>query len=153
MDKRLRMTTAILFNLKVLKLYSWDNFFFNKLNELREIELTTIKKIFAFRNSNQTLFWLSPIMSTIATIGAYEYLNKDRQIENIFVSLGVLNSLQEPIRAIAMIYTSFLETLISLKRIQRFLNQEDIQNENVITNDEKTKSEGIAVKIEKGTMQ
>jgi ABC-type multidrug transport system fused ATPase/permease subunit len=51
-DKRLRMTTAILFNLKVLKLYSWDHFFFNKLNELREIELTTIKKIFSFRNWN-----------------------------------------------------------------------------------------------------
>ena len=151
MDKRLRMTTAILFNLKVLKLYSWDNFFFNKLNELREIELTTIKKIFAFRNSNQTLFWLSPVMATIATIGAYEYLNDERHIENIFVSLGVLNSLQEPVRAIAMIYTSFLETLISLKRIQRFLNQEDVQNDRIITNDEKTINEGIAVKIEKGT--
>ena len=151
MDKRLRLTTAILFNLKVLKLYSWDNFFFNKLNELREIELTTIKKIFSFRNSNQTLFWLSPVMSTIATIGAYEYLNKETHIENIFVSLGTLNSLQEPIRAIAMIYTSFLETLISLRRIQRFLHQEDVLNDRVITNDEKTKSEGIAVKIEKGT--
>ena len=151
MDKRLRLTTAILFNLKVLKLYSWDNFFFNKLNELREIELTTIKKIFSFRNSNQTLFWLSPVMSTIATVGAYEYLNKERHIENIFVSLGVLNSLQEPIRAIAMIYTSFLETLISLRRIQRFLNQEDVQNDRIITNDENTKNEGIAVKIEKGT--
>ena len=151
MDKRLRMTTAILFNLKVLKLYSWDNFFFSKLNELREVELTTIKKIFSFRNSNQTLFWLSPVMTTIATIGAYEYLNKDRQIENIFVSLGVLNSLQEPVRAIAMIYTTFLETLISLKRIQKFLNQEDIQNERIITDDEKTKNEGIAIKIEKGT--
>ena len=151
MDKRLRMTTAILFNLKVLKLYSWDGFFFNKLNELREIELNTIKKIFSFRNSNQTLFWLSPVMATIATIGAYEYLNDDTQIENIFVSLGVLNSLQEPVRAIAMIYTSFLETLISLRRIQRFLNQDDIQNDRVITDDEKMKSEGIAVKIEKGT--
>ena len=151
MDKRLRMTTAILFNLKVLKLYSWDNFFFNKLNELREIELNTIKRIFSFRNSNQTLFWLSPVMATIATVGAYEYLNDERQIENIFVSLGVLNSLQEPVRAIAMIYTSFLETLISLRRIQRFLNQEDVQSDKVITDDEKTKSEGIAVKIEKGT--
>ena len=113
MDKRLRMTTAILFNLKVLKFYSWDNFFFNKLNELREIELNTIKRIFSFRNSNQTLFWLSPVMATIAKVGAYEYLNDERQIENIFVSLGFLNSLQEPVRAIEMIYTSFLETLIS----------------------------------------
>ena len=90
-------------------------------------------------------------MTTIVTIGAYESLNTERHIENIFVSLGVLNSLQEPVRAIAMIYTTFLETLISLKRIQRFLRQEDVQNERVITNDEKTKSEGIAVKIEKGT--
>ena len=126
MDKRLRMTTAILFNLKVLKLYSWDDFFYDKLNELREEELTTINKIFNFRNSNQTVFWLSPIMTTIVTIGAYEYLNKETQIENIFVSLGVLNSLQEPVRAIAMIYTSFLETLISLRRIQKFMNQENI---------------------------
>ena len=46
-------------------------------------------------------------MTTIVTIGTYEYLNKETQIENIFVSLGVLNSLQEPIRAVAMIYTAF----------------------------------------------
>ena len=151
MDKRLRMTTAILFNLKVLKLYSWDDFFFDRLNDLREIELNTIRKIFNFRNSNQTVFWLSPIMTTIVTIGAYEYLNKETQIENIFVSLGVLNSLQEPVRAIAMIYTSFLETLISLKRIQKFMNQENIREENIITNDEKTKEEDIMIKIENGT--
>ena len=151
MDKRLRMTTAILFNLKVLKLYSWDDFFFDRLNDLREIELNTIRKIFNFRNSNQTVFWLSPIMTTIVTIGAYEYLNKETQIENIFVSLGVLNSLQEPLRAIAMIYTSFLETLISLKRIQKFMNQENIKEENIITNDEKTKEEDIMIKIENGT--
>ena len=151
MDKRLRLTTAILFNLKVLKLYSWDEFFFGKLNQLREIELETITKIFSFRNSNQTLFWLSPVMTTIATVGAYEYLNKDRQIENIFVSLGVLNSLQEPVRAIAMIYTSFLETLISLRRIQRFLRQEDVQKNAVILNDPKMDNEGLSIKIEKGT--
>ena len=151
MDKRLRMTTAILFNLKVLKLYSWDDFFFDRLNDLREIELSTIRKIFNFRNSNQTVFWLSPIMTTVVTIGAYEYLNKETQIENIFVSLGVLNSLQEPVRAIAMIYTTFLETLISLKRIQKFMNQEDIKPENIITNDEKTKEDDIMVKIENGT--
>ena len=151
MDKRLRMTTAILFNLKVLKLYSWDDFFFDKLNDLREEELTTINKIFNFRNSNQTVFWLSPIMTTIVTIGAYEYLNKETQIENIFVSLGVLNSLQEPVRAIAMIYTSFLETLISLRRIQKFMNQENIEEEKIITNDEKTKGEEIMIKIENGT--
>ena len=151
MDKRLRMTTAILFNLKVLKLYSWDDFFFDRLNDLREIELSTIRKIFNFRNSNQTVFWLSPIMTTIVTIGAYEYLNKETQIENIFVSLGVLNSLQEPVRAIAMIYTTFLETLISLKRIQKFMNQENIKEENIITNDEKTKEDDIMIKIENGT--
>ena len=151
MDKRLRMTTAILFNLKVLKLYSWDDFFFDKLNELREIELSTIQKIFSFRNSNQTVFWLSPIMTTIVTIGAYEYLNKETQIENIFVSLGVLNSLQEPVRAIAMIYTSFLETLISLKRIQKFINQDNIDENKIIRNDEETKGEDIMVKIENGT--
>ena len=151
MDKRLRLTTAILFNLKVLKLYSWDNFFFKKLNDLREIELNTIRKIFSFRNSNQTLFWLSPVMTTIATVGAYEYLNSERKIENIFVSLGVLNSLQEPVRAIAMIYTSFLETLISLKRIQKFLRQENIDESKVINNNEENNINNTAIKIEKGT--
>ena len=90
-------------------------------------------------------------MTTIVTIGSYEYLNKETQIENIFVSLGVLNSLQEPVRAIAMIYTAFLETLISLRRIQKFMNQENIKEENIITDDEKTKQENIMVEIENGT--
>ena len=150
MDKRLRMTTAILFNLKVLKLYAWDNFFLDQLNALREIELSTIKKIFSFRNLNQTLFWLSPVMTTVTTIGVYEYLNNDKAVENIFVSIGVLNSLQEPVRSIAMIYTTLLETLISMKRIERFLKQDDVDENKVMYNDEKTISDGIAIKIEKG---
>ena len=50
-----------------------------------------------------------------------------------------------------MIYTTFLETLISLKRIQKFMNQENIKEENIITNDEKTKEDDIMIKIENGT--
>ena len=55
------------------------------------------------------------------------------------MSLGVLNSLKELVRTIAIIYTSFLETLISLRRIQKFMNQENIEEEKIITDDEKKK--------------
>ena len=49
-DKRLKVTTETLFNLKVLKLYSWEDFFLEKIDEKRENELRATSNTFNITN-------------------------------------------------------------------------------------------------------
>ena len=149
-DKRLRITTETLFNLKVLKLYAWDEHFLNKIKEARETEMKELHKIFNITNFNRTLLWFSPIATAIVTIGTYQYLTTAIKIEDIFTCLGILSSIQEPVRSLSTIYTNAVETLISLKRIENFLKQDDVDLSKIQRNEQDSNSEGIAVRIENG---
>ena len=149
-DKRLRITSETLFNLKVLKLYAWDEYFLNKIKEARENEMKELYKIFNITNFNRTLLWFSPIATAIVTIGTYQYLTSSIKIEDIFTCLGILSSIQEPVRSLSTIYTNAIETLISLKRIENFLKQDDVDPNKIQRNEQDSNSEGIAVKIENG---
>ena len=82
--------------------------------------MSMLKKIFNVTNINRTLLWFSPIATAVVSIGTYQYFTTNIKIEDIFTCLGILSSIQEPIRSLAMIYTNMLETLISMKRIENF---------------------------------
>jgi ATP-binding cassette subfamily C (CFTR/MRP) protein 1 len=149
-DKRLKVTTETLFNLKVLKLYSWEDFFLGKIDEKRENELKATSNTFNITNLNRTLLWFSPIATAVVSIGAYQYYTDKPDVANIFTCLGILSSIQEPIRQLAMVYTNILDSLISLKRVEKFLSQADIKEENIILNDENTIKKGIDILISNG---
>jgi len=48
---------------------------------------------------------------------------------------------------IAMIYANLLDSLISMKRIEKFLEQDDIIEENLIKNDEESINNGFDIVI------
>ncbi len=146
-DDRLKVTTETLFNLKVLKLYSWENYFLDKIYEKREEELKEANRIFQIQNLNRTLLWFSPVATAVVSIGTYVYFTNEVRVEDIFTCLGILSSIQEPIRMIAMIYANLLDSLISMKRIEKFLAQDDIIEENLIKNDEESINNGFDIII------
>jgi ATP-binding cassette subfamily C (CFTR/MRP) protein 1 len=146
-DDRLKVTTETLFNLKVLKLYSWENFFLNQIYEKREEELKEANKIFQIQNLNRTLLWFSPVATAVVSIGSYVYFSKEVKVEDIFTCLGILSSIQEPIRMIAMIYANLLDSLISMRRIEKFMDQDDIIEENLIKNDQESINNGFDIVI------
>ena len=146
-DDRLKVTTETLFNLKVLKLYSWENYFLEQIYEKREEELKEANRIFQIQNLNRTLLWFSPVATAVVSIGTYVYFTQEVKVEDIFTCLGILSSIQEPIRMIAMIYANLLDSLISMKRIEKFLEQDDIIEENLIKNDEESINNGFDIVI------
>lgn len=73
------------------------------------------------------------------------------RIEDLFTCLGILSSIQDPIRGLANIYTNLIEVIVSMKRIEAFLKEDDINKRNIITDDVLTISQSIDVKIENGS--
>lgn len=66
------------------------------------------------------MFWLTPALCIILTLGAYQLLNPVLNVSTILIGLYLFDKLQQPIRSLPLIYAEILETLVSLRRVEVF---------------------------------
>ena len=130
-DKRMNTMTEVINSIKILKLNAWVKHFINKITTMRNQELKMIKK-WLFINTIQIPinFMMSPML-LIATFGVYFYFGNTMSLANGFAWMQVLYSLEQPIRWIPEFLGVFMEFVVSMKRIQRFLLWDEI-NPNII---------------------
>ena len=149
-DERMKITTETFEHLKMLKLYSWENEFLKRINRAREDEIGNMEKKYRISNIINTFAMLSPVLISVTSIGAYQYWYDHLVIEDIFTSISMFATLQFPLRSFPWLINNWIETSISMKRIEQFLNEDEIKEQNVIKNDKSTTEKGIAIKIENG---
>ena len=152
-DQRMRVTTETFNNLKVIKLYGWDNFFLKKIQLARNEELDALNKRYYITTISQTLLWLAPIAMSVSSIGLYQYINKTFKVEDMFTCLAIFTSIQNPMRSLPTTFDIIMETIASMKRIEYFLKLPEIQNDKIIRNDFNTKNNGIAIQIINGSFK
>ena len=148
-DICMKTTTEALENIKILKLYNWENEFKNKILNARGVEMDFTAKRYIITNLNQTLNWLCPTLVSIVTIGFYQLYNETFNISTMLIGLSIFSKLQGPVRMLPNIINQTLETTVSLKRIEDFLKQPDIDN-NLIKRGEYDENGEYAIKIEGG---
>ena len=73
------------------------------------------------------IHWLIPLFLSIVSVGV-EVLTKDEiSIENIIVAIEIYDSLAYPLYRIPIFISSLLNTILSMKRLESFLNEENIE--------------------------
>ena len=125
-DICMKITTETLENIKILKLYNWENEFKRKILEARGVEMDFTAKRYVMTNLNQTVNWLCPTLVSIITIGIYQLSHDTFNISTMLIGLSIFSKLQGPVRMLPNVINSTLETTVSLKRIEDFLKQPDI---------------------------
>ena len=150
-DLRMKITTETFNNLKVIKLYGWDDIFLNRIEKARKEEIDALNKRYIITQISQTLLWLAPIAMSVSSIGAYQFLNETFKIEDIFTCIGIFISIQNPMKNIPVTIDIILESLVSLGRIEKFLSEPEINYDNIIYDEKISNEQGIAIKIENGT--
>jgi ATP-binding cassette subfamily C (CFTR/MRP) protein 2 len=149
-DERLKVTTETFNNLKALKLYGWDSEFLRKIEQRRQEELSVMRSTYAWGNFNKILLWFAPLVVYVSTLFTYQLLNPVMDIANILTALRIFGSIFKPIRDLPRVISLLIETIVSLGRIEKFLNQDEVDESNVIKNDPDTMAEGIAIKVDNG---
>ena len=146
-DKRMKITSETFNNIKILKLYSWENAFKNKIKEAREEELLNMENNYKIENINSMIQWFGPLCSSLISFGLFQYFKGDFKIEDIFTSLNIFQKIQSPLKYIPRLLNNFYETVIATERIEKFLRQDEINPNNLIKN---TSENNIKIKIENG---
>jgi len=125
-DKRVKTTNESLNNIKMLKLYSWTSIFAETIRQKRSEELEWLWK--RFKNNQaviSSLYFFPAMLSAIVFacyIGSGNYLSLDVA----FTVITLLDMIKDPLRTLPLFVGSFLEFLVSMKRIQAFLLVDEI---------------------------
>ena len=133
-DRRMKTTTQAFQIIKIVKLYSWEKYFTKKITEERNEELKYFKKINTINVFINCIFWSTgPIMSFVS-ICAYNYFNEEMNLSNILTGLFIFHTLADPLFLLPEYINGLSDSMLSLKRIEVFLNKKEYNPTELIKN-------------------
>ncbi|KAI0255781.1 P-loop containing nucleoside triphosphate hydrolase protein [Lactifluus subvellereus] len=128
-DKRSRLMSELLANIRSIKLYAWEHAFLRRILFVRnEEELKLLKKIGIYTAFNTTLWGGIPLLvafSSFATAAAVS--SKPLTSDVIFPAISLFMLLQFPLAMAAIITNQLIEGLVSAKRLKTFLDGDELQ--------------------------
>ncbi|KAG5338421.1 hypothetical protein C0989_007305, partial [Termitomyces sp. Mn162] len=130
-DKRTRLMSELLANIKSIKLYAWEHSFMRKISETRNNqELKMLRKIGVVTAFNTALWSGIPLLvgfSSFATAAAVS--SKPLTSDIIFPAISLFMLLQFPLAMFSQVTSNIIEAVVSVKRLSDFLNAEELQVE------------------------
>ena len=127
-DDRLKATSSILQNIKVIKMYTYESLFYNTLKKKRENEMNNYKRIENIFVLTDFIHWLIPLFLSVVSVGVESFTKDEISIENIIIAIEIYDNLAYPLYRIPIFVTSLLNTLLSMKRLEDFLNEDNIED-------------------------
>ncbi|XP_031253354.1 ABC transporter C family member 3-like [Pistacia vera] len=128
-DKRMKATSEILRNMRILKLQGWEMKFLSKVVELRKSEAGWLKKYVYTSAMTSFVFWGAPTFVSVATFGACMLLGIPLESGKILSALATFRILQEPIYNLPDTISMIIQTKVSLDRLASFLCLDDLQTD------------------------
>ncbi|KAF9987959.1 hypothetical protein BGZ75_010223 [Mortierella antarctica] len=138
MDERIRLTTEVLSAIKIVKLYCWERAFLQNILAVRNMELDTLRRIgfisaiLSIVNTSSTLIVCFVTLSIYATWGGPGYTPAELTPQAVFVSMTLFAMLKTPISSSTEALTQTVNVIISTRRIQTFLLQEEVDLDAII---------------------
>ncbi|XP_071733698.1 ABC transporter C family member 3-like [Rutidosis leptorrhynchoides] len=130
-DKRMKSTSEILRNMRILKLQGWEMKFLSKIIKLRDEEEGALKKYMYTLSLTSFIFWGAPIVVAVVTFATCLFVGTPLESGKILSSLATFKILQEPIYNLPDSISVFFQTKVSLDRIATYLRLSDIDSNGV----------------------
>lgn len=148
-DERLRSTSEILNSMKIIKLQSWEDKFRSTIESLRDGEFKWLRETQMKKAYGAVMYWMSPtvvsaVMYTATAIMGSAPLNAS----TLFTVLATLRVMSEPVRMLPEVLTMMIQYKVSLDRIEKFLLEDEIREEDVkrVPSDDS----GVRVRVQAG---
>ncbi|XP_018335867.1 multidrug resistance-associated protein 1 isoform X1 [Agrilus planipennis] len=132
-DERVKLMNEVLSGIKVLKLYAWEPSFEEQVLKIRGKEINVLKKA-AYLNAGTSFIWsCAPFLVSLVSFVTFVMVDENNvfDAETAFVSLSLFNILRFPLSMLPMMISNMVQTWVSVKRINKFMNAEELDPNNV----------------------
>ncbi|KAK8748976.1 hypothetical protein OTU49_015623, partial [Cherax quadricarinatus] len=132
-DQRVKLMTEILNGIKVLKLYAWEPSFEEQVIAVRNKEVKILKQT-AILNAVTNFTWTcTPFLVSLVTFATYVNISEENILDakTAFVSLTLFNLLRFPIVMLPMLISNIVQARVSLKRMNKFMNADELDPNSV----------------------
>ncbi|TRY81629.1 hypothetical protein DNTS_014478 [Danionella cerebrum] len=145
MDGRVKLMNEILNGIKILKFYAWEKAFLQQVLGYREKELKTLKKSQILYSVSIASFNSSSFLIAFAMFGVYVLIDDKNVLDaqKIFVSMALINILKTPLSQLPFAMSTTMQALVSLKRLGKFLCQDELNPENIVREPFKSDVDGV----------
>ncbi|KAI9013950.1 P-loop containing nucleoside triphosphate hydrolase protein [Phycomyces nitens] len=125
-DRRLKLMNELLAAIRIVKFFAWEKQFKNRVVEAREVELKAIRgRLMAFMWMSNIWFFI-PILIMVTVF--YVYTQTSVLTASVaFTALALFNSFRSAMDELPMIITFSLQANVSLRRIEAFLAEEEVE--------------------------
>ncbi|KAJ3694200.1 hypothetical protein LUZ60_009680 [Juncus effusus] len=130
-DARMKATSEILRNMRILKLQGWEMKFLSKIIDLRKFEVSWIKKLVYTNAGVNFLFWGTPTFVAVVTFGTCVLMGIPLESGKVLSALATFRVLQTPIYSLPDTISMIIQTKVSLDRVSAFLCLEDLPHDAV----------------------
>ncbi|KAH8238063.1 hypothetical protein KR026_002357 [Drosophila bipectinata] len=133
-DERVKLMNEVLSGIKVLKLYAWEPSFEKQVLDIRDKEIATLRST-AYLNASTSFLWsCAPFLVSLVTFATYVLTSEANQlsVEKVFVSLALFDIMKIPLTVLPMLSVDIAETQVSVNRINKFLNSEELDPNSVL---------------------
>ena len=148
-DVRMRSIAEAFNCIKIIKLNSWIENFTEKIKKLRDNEILMCKLRYLVSWVNITFIYLLPLLLILTVFSVSIKSGIKMKVSEAFAALQVLVLLREPTRWLPFFIGMMMEFSVSMKRIQNFLQSEEI-NPKLVTKESNIHNK-ISVKISKSS--
>ncbi|KAJ0978937.1 hypothetical protein J5N97_014411 [Dioscorea zingiberensis] len=132
-DERIRSTTEILNNMKIIKLQSWEDKFKNVIESIREVEFKWMAEAHIKKAYGSAFYWMSPtFISSLVFVGCSIMKSAPLDASTIFTVLATLRVMAEPTKMLAEVLSVMIQAKVSLDRLDTFLQEEELKVEDVV---------------------
>nr|XP_019008004.1 cadmium ion transporter [Kwoniella pini CBS 10737]OCF46785.1 cadmium ion transporter [Kwoniella pini CBS 10737] len=125
-DSRVRVLSETITSIRSVKLFSYVNFFSEKVTDLRKNELIYLRQNGFNRATMNATMAVIPTLAAVLTLVTYGLSGHELNPAVIFSGLQYFNVLKTPISFLPMCFTAVSDALVGIRRIGALLQSEEI---------------------------
>lgn len=125
-SERINKTSEIFHNIKFIKTFCLEEFFGNKIIEVRREELKWLNNIFKRKVFMVTNAFLSPGLMITSMFVMYVWFGNTLTVAKIFTSISVFKTFQISFTFLPDLVANFINVIVSSERLAKFLMAKDI---------------------------
>ena len=119
--------TEFLDGIRVIKFSAWEEYFMKRIKKVRDQELGELKSK-KYLDAGCVYFWAStPILMSVLTFSTYVWLGNVLTPAKVFTSLSLFNMLIMPLNNFPWVVNGLVQSLVSIRRLEKFLNLENLK--------------------------